>query len=113
MANEADPEALSVGERQGEPHDETPHCRLNRGPSGRNRRARCRAAQFYIGADPYYGAGVQVGPFGAGVGPRFGWRDRYWDDGYRAYGAADCRIVRERVVTPSGRVIVQRHRVCD
>ena len=70
------------------------------------------AAQFYVGADPY-GAGVQVGPFAAGVGPRYGWRDRYWDDGYRAYGAADCRIVRERVVTPSGRVIVQRHRVCD
>jgi hypothetical protein len=32
-------------------------------------------AQVYGGVDPY-GAGVQVGPFGFGVGPRYdyGWR---------------------------------------
>jgi hypothetical protein len=69
------------------------------------------AAQFYIGADRG-GVGVEVGPFGAGVGPRYGWRDRYWRDGYYSYGAANCRIYRKRVVTPSGRVIVQRQRVC-
>jgi hypothetical protein len=59
---------------------------------------------------------VQVGPFGIGVGPRFGWHDHwrghYAHDGYYAYGAGDCRIVRERAVTPSGRVIVKRQRVC-
>jgi hypothetical protein len=75
------------------------------------------AADFYAGAGPS-GVGVQVGPFGVGVGPRFSGHDPYWHDryyvrdGYRAYGSADCRIVRERVVTPSGRVIIQRHREC-
>jgi hypothetical protein len=65
------------------------------------------SAQFYAGADPG-GVGVQVGPFGVGVGPRYGWHGR---DHY-AYGYGDCRIVRERTVTPSGRVIVERRRVC-
>ena len=75
------------------------------------------SADFYAGAGPS-GVGVQVGPFGVGVGPRFGWRDHHWDDrhyargGYYAYGSGDCRIVRERVVTPSGRVIIKRHREC-
>jgi hypothetical protein len=57
------------------------------------------SAQVYFGADPY-GAGVQVGPLGAGVGA-YGYRD------------SDCRIIRERTVTPSGRMIIQTHRVCD
>ena len=69
------------------------------------------SAQFYVGAEPG-GVGVQVGPFGVGVGPRYGWHDPYWRDGYYAYGYGDCRIVRERHVTPSGRVIIKRHRVC-
>jgi hypothetical protein len=64
------------------------------------------SAQVYLGADPS-GAGVRVGPFGFGVGPGYGWRD-----GYYAYGA-DCRLIRERIVTPSGRVIFRSHRVCD
>jgi hypothetical protein len=67
------------------------------------------SAQFYAGADPG-GVGVQVGPFGVGVGPRFA--PGPYTDGYYASGAGDCRIVRERVVTPSGRVIFKRHRVC-
>jgi hypothetical protein len=61
------------------------------------------SAQVYIGADPY-GAGVQVGPFGAGVGA-YGYRD--------AYREPDCRIIRERTVTPNGRVIYRTQRVCD
>jgi hypothetical protein len=73
------------------------------------------SAEFWAGADPG-GVGVQVGPLGVGVGPRFGWRDHYYDrsytDGYRAYGAGDCRVIRERVVTPSGRVIFRTHRTC-
>ena len=58
------------------------------------------------------GVGVQVGPVGVGVGP-------YWDGGYahryyHDYGYADeCRIVRERIETPSGRMIIRSHRVCD
>jgi hypothetical protein len=60
------------------------------------------------------GVGVQVGPFGAGVGvgPYWdgGYRHRYWND--YAY-AGECRLMRERIVTPSGRVIIQSRRVCD
>jgi hypothetical protein len=66
------------------------------------------SAQVYFGAEPG-GAGVQVGPFGFGVGPRYDrWREpawRYRDDG--------CRMVRERIETPSGRVIFRTHRECD
>jgi hypothetical protein len=58
------------------------------------------SAQVYLGADPG-GAGVQVGPFGFGVGPRYGWRG----DEYYAYGA-------ERVVTSDGRVIYRTQRAC-
>ena len=69
------------------------------------------SAQFYAGADPA-GVGVQIGPLGVGVGPRYGWHDAWRDGGAYAYAAADCQIVRERHVTPSGRVIVSRNRVC-
>jgi len=70
------------------------------------------SAQFYAGADPG-GVGVEVGPFGVGVGPRYGWHDPYWRDGHYASGYGDCRVIRERTVTPSGRVIIERRRVCD
>jgi hypothetical protein len=71
------------------------------------------SAQFYAGAEPG-GVGVQVGPFGVGVGPRYsGWHDRYYTDGHYAYGAGECRTVRERVVTSGGRVIHQTRRICD
>ena len=60
------------------------------------------SAQVYVGADPW-GAGVQVGPLGVGVGHRYGWREHYRDD---------CPMVRERIVTPSGRVIIRAHRSC-
>jgi hypothetical protein len=51
--------------------------------------------------------GVRVGPleFGAGPGYDDDWRYRH------RYG--DCRVIRERVVTPSGREIFRTHRVCD
>ena len=66
--------------------------------------------------------GVQVGPFGAGVGPGYGYGQDYgygydygrgpgWREHY-AYGG-DCRTIRERTRTPSGRLIVRTHRVCD
>jgi hypothetical protein len=47
------------------------------------------------------GVGVQVGPVGVGVGV-----GPYWD-------ARDCRVIRERIETPSGRMIVQTRRICD
>jgi hypothetical protein len=67
------------------------------------------SAQVYLGADPG-GAGVQVGPFGFGVGPRYGYRD--YGPEYYAYGSADCRVVRERIHTPSGQIVIQTRRVC-
>jgi len=71
------------------------------------------SAQVYFGADPG-GVGVQVGPLGAGVGPRYSddWRyRRAYRDSY-AYGG-DCRIIRSRAVTPSGREVIRTRRVCD
>ncbi|HMF23131.1 MAG TPA: hypothetical protein VKG24_13530 [Pseudolabrys sp.] len=58
------------------------------------------------------GVGVQVGPFGAGVGvgPYYGYHHRYWHD--YAY-AGECRVIRERIMTPSGNVILRSRRVCD
>ena len=56
------------------------------------------------------GVGVQVGPFGFGVGPDY-WGYRHYYDPY-AYGG-DCRTIRERIVTPSGRVILRTREVCD
>jgi len=60
------------------------------------------SAQVYFGTDR---GGVEFG-----VGPRHDWRDRGWRD----YGfARDCRVIRERVETPGGRIIYRTHRECD
>ena len=69
-------------------------------------------AQVYLGADPG-GVGVQVGPIGAGIGPNWDGRyhHRYWNN--YAYAPADCRIIRERIVTPRGHEIFRSRRVCD
>ena len=58
------------------------------------------------------GVGVQIGPFGVGVGPYWDgyYHHRYWND--YAY-AGDCRMIRERIVTPRGHVIFRSRRVCD
>ena len=58
-------------------------------------------AQVYLGADP------------GGVGPNWDGRyhHRYWND--YAYAPADCRIIRERIVTPRGHEIFRSRRVCD
>ncbi len=61
--------------------------------------------------------GFEVGPFAFGVGPHY-WHGPYrgdwdgpyaYDDGY-GYG---CRNIRERFVTPSGRIIFRTRRYCD
>ena len=71
------------------------------------------SAQVFIGSDRG-GAGVQLGPLGVGVGPRFS------DDGYRhrrgygsnAYYDGECRMVRTRHVTRNGHVRYRTRRVC-
>jgi hypothetical protein len=72
------------------------------------------SAQVFIGADSG-GAGVQLGPLGAGVGPRFSNDGYYHRRGYdaNAYYAGDCRLIRSRVVTPSGHVVFRTRRICD
>jgi hypothetical protein len=69
------------------------------------------SAQIGAGVGPG-GVGVQVGPLGAGVGPAYGPRHHHYRS-HRAYGYADCRTIRERIVRPSGRVIYRTQRVCD
>jgi hypothetical protein len=70
------------------------------------------------------GVGVQVGPVGVGVGVGpyadgyYGYGNGYYGDDYRHnwrhdYGyARDCRVIRERVETPSGRTIIKTRRAC-
>lgn len=70
------------------------------------------SAQVYFGADPG-GVGVQVGPFDAGVGPRYERRyynDHDWD---RAYNRGSCHVIRSRIVRPDGDVVYRTRRVCD
>ena len=63
------------------------------------------SAQVYFGAGP---GGVDVG-----VGnPDYGWRHRHWRHGYNLYARGDCRIIRERVVTPYGRVFYRSREIC-
>ena len=66
------------------------------------------SAQVYFGAGP--------GGVGVGIGDPYyndyGWRPRHyrnWRDDY----ASDCRVIRERIVTPSGRVIHRSRQICD
>ena len=56
------------------------------------------------------GVDVHVGPVGAGVGVgHYGYHHGYRHN----YGyASDCRVIRQRTETPSGRVIVRTRRVC-
>ncbi len=68
------------------------------------------SAQIYGGIDPG-GVGVRIGPFGVGIGPDYGWRaPAYAYEPAYAYGG--CRLIRERIVRPSGRVIYRSRRVC-
>lgn len=50
-------------------------------------------------------------------GPIYGsqrWHYRGWRAGHDAYAyAGDCRVIRQRIETPSGRMIYRSRRVCD
>jgi len=69
-------------------------------------------AAVVVVAAPAWSQDVYVGPRGVGVdvGPRYegDWRYRH------RYGAArdECRVTRERIETPSGRVIYKTKREC-
>jgi hypothetical protein len=69
------------------------------------------SSQVYFGAGPG-GVGVGIGSPGYGryYDDDWRWRHRRYGGAY-AYGG-DCRVVRERVETPSGRVIFRSRREC-
>ena len=67
------------------------------------------AAAAPASAQVFFGAGP--GGVGVGVGDPYyndGYRRRHWRGDY----ASDCRVVRERIVTPSGRRIVRTRQIC-
>jgi hypothetical protein len=53
---------------------------------------------------------------GAGVNrlddPNYGWPQSHWRRGYDAYARAECRVIRERIVLPNGRVIDRSREIC-
>lgn len=61
------------------------------------------SAQVAVGVGPG-GVGVRVGE------PRRGYRERHVRERYAS--RPRCRVVRERIVTPRGRVIYKSVRVC-
>jgi hypothetical protein len=67
-------------------------------------------------AQVYFGAGPGGAEIGIGGGPYYHRHHRYYG-GRAAYGAyyddyASCRVVKTRVHTPSGAVVVKTRRVC-
>ena len=75
------------------------------------------SAQVFVGADSG-GVGVQLGPLGVGVGPRFSddryryrYRHRRRYDADARYGD-NCRLIRTRVVRANGRVVHRTRQVC-
>jgi hypothetical protein len=59
------------------------------------------SAQVFFGAGP---GGVEVGV----GGPRY-----YHPPRAYYYGGDDCRVIRERIIRPSGRVVFRERQVCD
>jgi len=60
-------------------------------------------------------AGAQVYP-DAGLNrlddPNYGFPQSHWRRGYDSYARGDCRVVRERIVLPDGRVIESTREIC-
>ena len=44
--------------------------------------------------------------------PNYGWPQSHWRRGYDAYARGDCRVIRERIVLPDGRVISSSREIC-
>jgi hypothetical protein len=62
------------------------------------------SAQLWFDAGP---VGVRVGP-----PPSWRWHHRPWVREY-AYEVPACRVIRERIRQPSGRLSVREREVCD
>jgi hypothetical protein len=44
--------------------------------------------------------------------PNYGWPHSHWRRGYDAYARGECRVVREQIVMPDGRVIYRSREIC-
>ena len=44
--------------------------------------------------------------------PNYGWPQSHWRRGYDAYARGECRVIREPVVTPDGRVAYISREIC-
>ena len=64
------------------------------------------SAQVYLDVDPGAGGGNRLDD------PNYGWPQSHWRRGYDAYARGECRVMRERVVTPDGRVAYISREIC-
>ena len=44
--------------------------------------------------------------------PNYGWPQSHWRRGYNANAQGNCRVIRERIVMPDGRVIDSSREIC-
>jgi hypothetical protein len=72
------------------------------------------AATIVVAAPASAQVWIDTGPFAARIGPPppWGWRHRPWVREY-AYAVPACRVIRERIRTPRGRIIIREREVCD
>jgi hypothetical protein len=64
------------------------------------------SGQVYFDADPGAGGMNRLD------NPNYGWPQSHWRRGYDAYARGECRVIRERVIMPDGRVIDRLREVC-
>ena len=44
--------------------------------------------------------------------PNYGWPQSHWRRGYDANARSNCRVIRERIVMPDGRVVESSREIC-
>ena len=44
--------------------------------------------------------------------PNYGWPQSHWRRGYNANAQGNCRVIRERIVMPDGRVVDSSREIC-
>jgi len=64
------------------------------------------SAQSYFDGDPGSVGGNRLDD------PNYGFPQSHWRRGYDSYARGECRVIRERIVMPDGRVIDRSREVC-
>jgi hypothetical protein len=44
--------------------------------------------------------------------PNYGWPQSHYRRGYDPYARGECRVIRERIVLPDGRVVYSTREIC-